>query len=292
MSLAAFAAAVSAIALLVVAPTASADLFSPESGGSPNADKIDSLYWATMAIAIVIGVGVEALLIYTLFKFRASKGAVARQVRGNNRLEVTWTVGAAVIVLFLAGYTFFQLDEITTPAESKASGVIPAAAPLTDKGELNICVDGFQFGWRYIYQAECTEKHRKNNARNPGKDVKLYAFEELVVPAGVTVTLQISSLDVNHAWWIPKLGGKFDATRGYLLDTWFRTPVEAGEKPEGTIYFGQCAELCGRNHANMTARVKAVSVPEFNRWAIQQRANIAAGDASLPGLAKKLNVTR
>lgn len=280
-------------AVLVLAPSASADWISPESGGSPNADKIDSLYWATMIIAIVIFVGVEGLLFYTLWKFRASKGAVAKQVRGNDTLERIWTIGAAVIVIFLAVYTFFQLDEITDPPKSIASGVEPDAAPLTDKGDLNICVDGFQFGWRYIYQQKCTSTHRgTDNARRPGKNVGLYAFEEMVVPAGVTVRLQISSLDVNHAWWIPKLGGKRDATRGYLIETWFRVPEKFGEQPGGTVFFGQCAELCGRNHANMTARVRAVSIAEFNRWAKQQRADIAAGNATLPGLRKQLKVTQ
>lgn len=280
------------LASLVLTPVASADWFSPESGGSPNADSIDSLYWVTMAIAIVVAVGVEGLLLYTLFKFRASKGAIPRQVRGNTKLEITWTLAAAVIVVFLAAYTYTKLDDITDPQESIAKGVEPAALPTTDDGQLNVCVDGFQFGWRFIYQREkCTETHKKNNSKNPGPQDKLYSFEEMVVPAGVTVNIGISALDVNHAWWIPKLGGKRDATRGYVIDSWFRVPVKFGEKPGGTVFFGQCAELCGRGHANMTARVRAVSVPEFNAWAKQQRADIASGDAAVPALAKKLKVT-
>ena len=71
----------------------------------------------------------------------------------------------------------------------------------------------------------------------------------MVVPVDTTVTLDITSQDVAHSWWIPKLGGKFDAIPGYTNKTWFKIPA----KNAGTVYSGQCAELCGRNHANMRA---------------------------------------
>jgi cytochrome c oxidase subunit 2 len=284
--------ATAAGAALVLAPAASADLWSPESGGSPNADSIDSLYWVTMVIGTVISVGVLGLLMYTLFKFRASKGAIPRQVRGNNKLEFTWTIAATLIVVFIAGYTYSKLDEITNPADSIAEAsarVEPAAVQLSEEGQLHVCVTGFQFGWRFIYQTDpCTDTHKRNISRVPGPQDKLYSYEEMVVPVGVTVRIWIGSLDVNHAWWIPKLGGKRDATRGYLIESWFRVPPKFGEKPGGTVFFGQCAELCGRNHANMTARVRAVSAAEFNSWAKKKRLEIAADRASLPELAKQV----
>ena len=278
------------LAALVLAPIASADLFSPQSGCSPNADNIDSLYWYIMAVAAVIFFGTEGLLFYTLWKFRASRGHAPKQIRGNTKLEFTWTIAAAVILVVLAVITFSKLDSIKNPPDSLASGVSPAASPMRADGKLNICIDGYQYGWRFIYQSHCPDKHNKNNARNPGPNVKLYGFEEMVVPAGVTVTIEIGSLDVNHAWWIPKLGGKFDATRGYINRSWFRIPEKFGQKPGGTLFYGQCAELCGRNHANMTAQVRALSVPEFNKWAIRRKADIAAGNATLPALGKKLKV--
>lgn len=287
--------ALSLLGVLTFASGASADLWSPESGGSPNADSIDSLYWFVMVLAIIVFVGVEGLLFYTLYRYRAGKNPVAKQTRGNNKLEVTWTVAAAFVVVFLAGYTYTKLDEITDPPESIAKGVEPDALQLDQTGRMNVCVDGYQFGWRYIYQREeCTNKHNTDATaqRNPGPQDKLYAFEEMVVPVGVTVKIWIGSLDVNHAWWIPRLGGKFDATRGYLIESWFRVPEKFADKPGGTVFFGQCAELCGRNHANMTARVRAVSIQEFNTWARQKRADIALGDATIPKLREKLNVTQ
>ena len=91
--------------------------FTPQSGGSPNANQIDSLYKITLYIALVIFVLVEGGLAYALVKFRARKGAVAAQIRGNTRLEVGWTVAAAVILLGLAVVTFAKLSSIQNPAE-------------------------------------------------------------------------------------------------------------------------------------------------------------------------------
>ena len=88
-----------------------------------------------------------------------------------------------------------------------------------------------------------------------------------MVPRGTTVTLDISADDVMHPYWIPALGGKVDAVPGYVNKTWFQA------NREGT-YVGQCAELCGRNHANMYARVEVVSPQEYQRWYREQAAAI------------------
>jgi cytochrome c oxidase subunit 2 len=99
----------------------------------------------------------------------------------------------------------------------------------------------------------------------------------MVVPVDTTVTLDIKAQDVAHSWWIPKLGGKFDAVPGYTNHTWFKIPGKFAANG-GTVFYGQCAELCGRNHANMTARVKAVSVEEYQRWLDQRKADIKAAE--------------
>ncbi len=99
--------------------------------------------------------------------------------------------------------------------------------------------------WRYAY---------------PSIDDKdVYSFTDMYVPVGMTVTLDIRSNDVQHSWWIPELGGKMDALPGYTNKTWFKV-TEPGE------WKGQCAELCGRNHANMYARVIALPYPEWREW--------------------------
>ena len=89
----------------------------------------------------------------------------------------------------------------------------------------------------------------------------------MVVPVGMTVLLDITADDVVHSWWIPKLGGKMDAVPGYTNKTWFRIPPDA--IPEGqkqVVFTGQCAELCGRNHANMYGRVIGMRMADYKKW--------------------------
>jgi cytochrome c oxidase subunit II len=263
-----------AVLLLALAGPASADLLTPESGGSPNADDIDTLYKLILVVAVVVFLGVEAALFYSLFKFRARKGAVAAQIRGNTRLEIGWTVGAALVLVILAVFTFAKLDDIRNPPNSGpdglqlADGVFVAAGPtkrLPPNGKsLNVCVNGQQYIWRYTYANDC------NNA--PLNSA--FSYSEMVVPVETTVTLDINAQDVAHSWWIPKLGGKMDAIPGYTNHTWFKVPA----KYAGTVFNGNCAELCGRNHANMTAQVRAVTPAEFERWIDRRRADVKAGD--------------
>jgi len=96
------------------------------------------------------------------------------------------------------------------------------------------------------------------------------------------VTLDIVSQDVAHSWWIPQLGGKFDAVPGYVNHTWFKI-----HKPG--IYRGQCAELCGRNHADMIAQVRAVPPTDFEAWLAQRKADIQAANNAAEASRAKLN---
>jgi cytochrome c oxidase subunit II len=274
-------------ALQALSGTAFADLLTPESGGSPNADDIDTLYKVVLAIAIVVFLGVEGCLFYSLFKFRARKGAVAAQIRGNTRLEIGWTVGAAVILVVLAAVTFAMLPGIRNPPNSSPNGLQLADGTLVASGptkklppngkSLNICVNGQQYIWRYTYANDCG-----NVALGAP-----FAYQEMVVPVDTTVTLDINSQDVAHSWWIPKLGGKFDAIPGYTNHTWFKIPG----KLAGKVFTGQCAELCGRNHANMTARVRAVTPADFERWLDQQKTDIKAADAAAAVQRKQVEKT-
>jgi cytochrome c oxidase subunit 2 len=250
--------------ILVLAPSAMAGFITPESGGSPNADQIDSLYKIVLYIAAVVFVGVEGALIYSVFKFRAKRNRVAAQIHGNTRLEVGWTVGAAVILVVLTVVTFVKLPSIINPPNSTASGSFLSASlnqPTPPNGrKLTVCVQGRQFIWRYTYGNQCL---------NGAFASKLpYSYQEMVVPAGVTVILDIQSTDVIHSWWIPKLGGKVDAVPGYTTYTWFKAPKA------GAVYPGQCAQLCGRQHAYMTAQVKVVTPAAYTKWAASQEKQI------------------
>jgi cytochrome c oxidase subunit 2 len=248
---------------LLAAPKAHAGLLFPESGGSPNADSIHTLYVMVFILALIIFAGVEGTLVYSLFKYKAKRGRRAAQIHGNTKLEIGWTVGAAVILVFITAFTFIKLPAIVNPKPSlvgpngqtalvQDGELVAATNNLSVKGpSLHITVNGQQYVWRYHY---------------PGKE-NLLAYGDMVVPVGETVILQITSDDVAHSWWIPKLGGKMDAVPGYVNRTWFRIPpdaIPAGKK--SVIYTGQCAELCGRNHANMLARVIGMRMDDYKAW--------------------------
>jgi cytochrome c oxidase subunit 2 len=250
---------------LLLAPTASAGWFLPQTDGSPNADGIRTLYILIAVIGLVIFVGVEGLLIYSMVRFRARKGRVAAQIHGNTQLEIGWTVGAAAILVFLTVFTFLLLNDIKNPAPSQidSNGQPIAAAHAqfasTDQpappggNSLNLRVIGQQYSWNFQYPRI--------------DDKRVYAYNDMYVPVGMTVTLDIESVDVAHSWWIPQLGGKMDAIPGYTNKSWFRIPVDA--IPEGedrVVYEGQCAELCGRNHADMLARVIGLRYDDWKAW--------------------------
>jgi cytochrome c oxidase subunit II len=264
---AALAAAV--FASLIGAPAAFADALTPESGGSQNADDIDTLYKITFYIGLVIFLLVWGTLLWSLVKYRAKRGGHADQIRGNTPLEIGWTLGAASILVILTVVTFLYLDDIETPPASGPNGLTASQAqfatidqpdPPDGRPVLRIRVNGQQYLWRYDY---------------PGEG-QLFSYQEMVVPTDTTVVLEIESSDVVHSWWIPKFGPKMDAVPGHVNESWFKVPDGA----EGE-YHGQCAELCGPNHADMRAKVVAMSPDDFQSWARQKREEIQAAGEEL-----------
>jgi cytochrome c oxidase subunit 2 len=257
--------------------------FTPQSGGSPNANRIDNLYKVVLYVALVIFALVEGALLYALIRFRARKHAVAAQIRGNTRLETGWTVAAALILIALAVVTFSKLSGIQDPSNSG-----PGGAALAEEGglvlasterklppngkSLNIQVIGRQYIWQFVYPG----------ASEPDGLGAPYSYEEMVVPTDTTVTLDIVSADVVHSWWVPALGGKFQAVPGYHDYTWFKATRPG-------IYRGQCAILCGRGHARMIATVKAVPPAQFEAWLATQKREIKEANAEAQKARTKLN---
>jgi cytochrome c oxidase subunit II len=247
--------------------------FTPQSGGSQNANEIASLYVIVLVIALVIFFAVIGGLVYALVKFRARRGAVPAQIHGNTRLELGWTLAAAAILVILAVITFLKLSSIQNPPNSSAQGstlvgdddelYASATKRLPPNGKsLNITVIGRQYIWQYIYPGA----NERDGLGAP------YSYVEMVVPTKTTVTLDIVSSDVIHSWWIPQLGGKFQAVPGYHNYTWFKI-----EKPG--VFRGQCAVLCGRGHARMIATVRAVPPAAYEAWLVRQKREIAEANA-------------
>jgi cytochrome c oxidase subunit 2 len=263
---------------LILAPSAFANFLTPKSGGSPNADQIHSLYVIILYIAAVVFVVVEGALIYSLYKFRAKKAKVAAQIHGNTRLEIGWTVGAALILVVLTVVTFVKLPSIINPPNSTApflESALTQPSPPNGK-KLVICVQGRQYIWRYTYGAACEG--------NPFKADLPYSFQTMYVPQGVTVVLNITSADVIHSWWVPSLGGKVDAVPGYVTYTWFQARGPA-------LYHGNCAQLCGRQHAFMTALVDAMPPAQYQAKIAQLKADIQKANASVTVLRQYLTKT-
>jgi cytochrome c oxidase subunit 2 len=259
--------ALAVLGLAIFSGPAPASPITPDSGGSPNADDIDTLYRLALYIGIVVFLVVEGTLLWSLWRYRRRRGgAPASQIRGNTPLEIGWTVAAVLILVLLTAVTFIYLDDIEDPPGARGGTLTGGAQlaaidqdpPPSGSRSLTIDVNGQQFIWRFAY---------------PGGE-PLYSFHTMVVPTDTTIVLRITSSDVIHSWWIPKLGGKADAVPGQVNLTWFRI------SKVGT-YGGPCAELCGYNHADMKAEVRAVRRADFRRWADAKRAQIAEAGRAL-----------
>lgn len=260
--------ALTLLATAVFAPDAFASFIAPESGGSANANRISNLYDVTLIIAIVIFLGVEGALLYTLVRFRKRKGRVAVQIHGNTRLEIGWTVGAAVVLIALAVLTFAELNQIRTPDVSGPNGLsVSDGAELTSddaikppKGPyMTIQVNGQQYIWRFTYLGFGKLSDQLDDP---------YTYYHMYVPTNTTVVLKVVSQDVVHSWWIPNLGGKVQAVPGYANWTWFNIPKPA-------TYSGQCAFLCGEGHARMKALVTALPPKQWLAWLHNLEAELA-----------------
>lgn len=245
------------IVVLALATTAAAGTITPESGPTRNAGDTDTLYKILLAVGLVAIVAVWALLFVSLTRFRASRGHEASQVRGNTAIEWSWAAVPSAVVTAIIVLALLMLPDIKNPAASGPDSLAQASDLNAAVGQppppggkaLEIEVSGQQFLWRFQYP---------NGA---------VSFHELVVPRDTTVLLTVNAIDVAHAWWIPELGGKFDALPGQPNETWFKA-TETGR------FEGQCAELCGSHHAEMTATVNVVEPDEYRTYVSQLKSDI------------------
>jgi cytochrome c oxidase subunit II len=221
--------------------------FAPPSPASPNAENTRTAYLVILAFTGVIFLVVETLLIVFIVKYRRRgrpRTADGAQVHGNTRLEVIWTVIPVLILLAIGLVVFFELPKIENA---------PASA-----NPLHITVEGHQYYWQFNYP---------NGARS---------INDLHVPQGEVVDLDIVSADVIHSWWIPELGGKIQAIPGRTNKLWF-------EATRTGVFGGQCAELCGIFHAAMKAQVFSETDDEFNHF-IQVTAKTDLGRGEFQGV--------
>jgi cytochrome c oxidase subunit II len=209
--------------LLVLAALVTAGIAAAANGGftppqphSPNAERINAIYYVILVFTGIIFVVVEATLVFFIVRYRnrgRGRDVEGAEVHGHTRLELIWTVIPVIIIALIGAFVFYKLPGIDNPPAT-------AATPPT------IRVDSHQFYWQFIYP---------NGARS---------IDVLHLPVGQVANLDIESQDVAHSWWIPQLGGKTDAIPGKVNHTWYQ--------PDATgTYHGQCAELCGVFHEAM-----------------------------------------
>ena len=239
-----------AVSLLAAAaaPTALAQL-APVDPASPNAAEIRDSYLFVSIFVVAIFVIVESVLIAFAWKYRRQRRERFEdgvQIHGSTRLELIWTAAPVVVLIAIAISVFVEIPEITN---------VPAAGA---SGQLEVRVTGRQFYWQYEYPNG------------------VIAIDRLRAPEGVTVRLEVTAPDddVVHSWWIPALGGKLDAIPGRSNDTWF-------EATETGVFRGQCAELCGVEHAKMLAEVEVLPEDEFDAWLEERDAAQAEGTSEL-----------
>jgi len=233
-------------------------------GVTPISHEIYSLHWMIMIVCTVIFIGVFGTMLYSIVMHRKSRGYKAAKFDENLTIELTWTVIPFLIIVGMA---------------IPASRTVVAMKDTTG-ADLTIKATGYQWKWGYEYlDGPATGVHFLSNLSTPqdqieGKAPKsnTYLLEvdrPLVVPVDKKVRVVLTAADVIHSWMVPDFGVKQDAVPGYLRDTWFRA-----SKPG--IYRGQCAELCGKNHAYMPIVVEVKSAEDYAKWANEQKSAMAA----------------
>ena len=220
--------------------------YSPQSTLDPKSgtavaeyDLLVPIFWA----AVVVFVIVEALLVYSVFRFRAraDPNAIPTQFHGNTPLEIGWTIAPGIVLGVIFLMTAQTLSVVHSPPASAA-------------GTINVHVLGHQWWWEFQYPDFKTAD---------GKPVA--TASDLYVPAGWVVNYALESVDVIHSFWVPQLGGKTDLIPGHTNHGFFNAP-QVGQ------YFGQCAEFCGEQHAQMRFRVFAQNTADFDTWIKAQQA--------------------
>jgi cytochrome c oxidase subunit 2 len=204
------------------------------------AEKIQSLYVLIFWLAVAVFIFVQGGLLWVLWRFRARPGhELPEQTHGNTTLEIGWTIAPAVILVVMAVPTIRTVFELESPPPAQASGLPPLVIEVTGK----------QWWWEFKYP----EIKRPDGS-------PMVTANEMVIPTDRTVYLSITSDNVIHSFWVPQLMGKIDAMPNHDNRIWF-TATDPGQ------YFGQCAEYCGVQHAQMRMNVIAMAPADYDAWA-------------------------
>ena len=227
------------------------------------------LHWFMLIVCTVIFIAVFGVMFYSIWKHRKSKGYKAANFHESVTVEIIWTIVPFVIVILMA-----------LPATK-----VVVAMKDTTNADLTIKATGMQWKWGYDYikgegegigfvsTLDSTQRAMSNNggpkAGEVVDDYLLKVDNALVVPVNKKIRIITTADDVIHAFMVPAFGIKQDAIPGFVRDTWFRAEKVGS-------YYGQCAELCGKEHAYMPIHVKVVSAEDYSAWVDGEKKKMAA----------------
>ena len=230
------------------------------------AEQIHWLHYAVMGICIVIFVAVFGVMFYSILKHRKSVGHKPANFHESVGVEIAWTVIPFIIVIAMG---------------AMATRTVVAMKD-TSNADLTIKATGYQWKWGYDYLkgegegisflSTLDNSHRVMSDSGKPEAVDNYLLKvdnPLVVPVDRKIRIITTANDVIHAWMVPAFGVKQDAIPGFVRDTWFRAE-KTGD------FYGQCAELCGKEHAYMPIHVKVLSAPDYAKWVEAQKKAMAA----------------
>jgi cytochrome c oxidase subunit 2 len=230
------------------------------------AGELQWLHYYIMIICVVIFLGVFGVMFYSILKHRKSKGAKAANFHESVAVEIAWTVVPFFIVIAMA-----------LPATKAV-----VAMKDTTNADITIKATGYQWKWGYDYlkgegegigflsTLDVTQREMSNSGNPPATDDYLLKVDNpLVVPVDKKIRIITTADDVIHAFMVPSFGIKQDAIPGFVRDTWFRAE-KTGD------YYGQCAELCGKEHAYMPIHVRVLSQDAYAKWVGEKQAALKA----------------
>ncbi len=219
--------------------------------------------WILLPIITVICLLVLGLLAWIVIRYNAKRNPTPAKWSHNTLVEVIWTVVPVLILVFIALFSFRLLFAYHNMPEP----------------DLTVKVTGNQWNWAYEYPDQGVPEYISNMLPEDQTTPQLYrlaADEPMVVPVGQTVRLLVTASDVIHSVALPAFGLKTDAIPGRVNETWFRA-----DRPG--IYYGQCSELCGVDHAFMPIQINVVSQAEFAAWVVSKGGSMTPAAAEAPG---------
>ncbi|HEY5207206.1 MAG TPA: cytochrome c oxidase subunit II [Roseiarcus sp.] len=273
-------AALAALLASLAASTANAQMFGGPKPGEigflpANTENADNIFWFHdwILLPVIIGISllVLVLIVCIVWRFNETANPVPSRRTHNGVLEFAWTVAPALILVIIAVPSFRLLAEQL---------IIPAP-------DLTLKVTASQWHWNYGYPKSeggfsFDSLYVEDKDLKPGQPNIITADHEMVVPVGKVVEVDVTSQDVIHSFSVPSFGIKIDAIPGRLNKTWFKAE-RAG------MFYGQCSNICGIDHAFMPINVRVLSQPDYEAWLAQAKKQFAVSDQIDVAAAARIN---